>query len=204
MFYRKQRAFRLIVICSVLCSLLTTTCLAAATWYPWGPQYFTPHTGTIGASSTMFEVDNLRWTQEQITQIDTAGGIGYKSLELECRPFAGTTAVDPHTLWNNSNVSFESNLPHCSFEFQDSDCDDIAIACNRLVEVEADTPYYGRATLTPKTGATFGDKKALFESEFGRYVGVDSYPIAYEQVFNQTSDSNPLHAAAFGSYYSWI
>ena len=204
------------VRCSLTCVsltlLLSTTCFAA-TWYAWGPNFWTPYTGEMGAFASSFEALDMKWTALQTIQIETFSGVGYKTLELECRPYSnnpgnGTTPADPNDIWVNDgqgHYDFISNLPMCEPEFQDDDPDDLAITCQRLANLEAETSYYGIFNLTPKSGITFTNRRVLLESEFGlRPLTCDSIPVYYEQVFNSSGDSNVVAANTyFGRYYAW-
>lgn len=200
------------LICAGLAAILSTTAFAA-TWYEWGPNYWTPYTGEMGAFSTSFEALDLSWSSSQIEDIKSYVGVGFKTLELECRPYSNnsgmeTTPVDPNNMWYNpgkGNYDFISTLPSAEAEFQSNDPDDLAITCQRLADIEAETSYYGVFNLEPRPGITFSNRRVLLESEFGlKPLPADSIPVAYEQVFNRTGDSNVTAANTyFGRYYSW-
>lgn len=208
----KSKFTKFILVCGALITVLATTAFAA-TWYKWGPNYWTPYTGEMGAFSTSFEALDMIWSSKQIAQIKGSAGVGYKTLELECRPYSNnpgmeTTSVNPNNIWYNpgtGNYDFISTLPKAEPEFQADDPDDIAITCQRLADLNAETPYYGVFNLESRPGITFSNRRVLFESEFGlRPLTTDSIPVSYEQLFNRTGDSNVTAANTyFGRYYAW-
>lgn len=212
---KKARRIKLALTLTLVSAMLTTTCLAA-TWYAWGPQFFTPYTGSVGAFSTYFSASELKWTSEQISDIIADWPVGWETLEIECRPYSNnagqdTTSVSPSLLWDyqgTDHPDIMTNLPDGYGEFQSDDPDDIAIVCGRLGEVEAEEEYYGEFELEPKNGITFTNRRVLFESEYGVFFAdiayEDSLPLKYEQLFNRTSDSDVVDANTyFGRYYEW-
>lgn len=211
----RTKKTRLLVTFILVAVVLSTTCFAAE-WLPWGPNHFTPYTGSIGAFSTHYSVSDLRWTKEQILDIKSDPGIGWKSLELECRPYSNnagqdTTQVSAGALWEyqgTDHPDIMTNLPNGYGEFQKKDPDDIAIVCVKLATVEPEVEYYGEMELDPKSGITFTNRRVLFESEYGRHPGEaiydDSLPLKYEQLFNRNYDGDVVDADTyFGKYYDW-
>lgn len=204
----KQTLLRTVTV-SVLLFALLTIAASAATFHKWGPQYFTPYTGVMGAYSDGVLATDMYWSAEQITSIKNAGGIGFKTLEFEFRPFSNvpgnlTKKVDPRDIWYNdsSKLSFISNYPSSYMEFDE---DDVAVCCARAVELVADQFYYGIISMEIKPGITTTNRYVLFESEFGRQIVVgDSLPYEYEQVFNRGDDSDPTAAKTyFDRNYAW-
>ena len=211
----RTKKTRFLVTFMLVAVALSTTCFAAE-WLPWGPNHFTPYTGSIGAFSTYYSVSDLRWTEDQIREIGFDPGIGWKSLELECRPYSNnpgqdTTQVSADALWEyqgTDHLDIMTNLPNGYGEFQKNDPDDIAIVCVRLATIEPEEEYYGTIELDPKSGITFTNRRVLFESEYGRHPGEgiydDSLPLKYEQLFNRNYDGDVVDADTyFGRYYDW-
>ena len=201
-----------VISATVVLALALAITASAATWHSWGPQYFTPYTGTMGAFDDGVKASDMMWSSDDITSIKNAGGVGFKTLEFECRPYSNnpgseTTSVDPNNIWynNDNQISFMSNYPSAYYEFQSNDPDDVAICVGRAADLVAETSYYGTLSLELKPGITTANRRVLLESEFGRQLVVgDSIPTDYEQVFNRSSDSDVEAADTyFEKTYEW-
>lgn len=177
---------------SVMVSSMMSMGASAATGYSWGPQYFTPDTGSFWANSRLVEVWNLKWNYQDLVALSNKQaeeGLDL-TVEYEFRPEA-----DSHSIWASVR-SFTSNLPSAFYELQVFDHDDISIGSRKVTNCSTITTYYGDLGTNPADSASVVTRNYMFESELGKWMLVDSLPLAYERYKNGAT-------CTFDTTYTW-
>lgn len=190
----KKTAFVFVLILSLSIFLLIP--VFAATQDPWGPNWYTPYSGSMKAASGYVEAKDLYWSSSSLSTFATlqAGTSWFLVTEYEFRPNSG----HPIDYWQNPSTSdYFSNFPSAYYEFEggtsDSD-NDIAVCCGHVNGCYTSTAYYGRIYLNSQPGANFSSNTLQLESEYGIYILFDALPSNYE--LWQTS-------ANFNTDYPW-
>ena len=186
----------LYIIVVVLAVSLSVTVLAA-TQYNWGPQDFTPYTGSFIARDDLVSAFDMKWTNTQVSNFElgqsSMSPLSWLTTEYEFRPVGYT----PQQLWENGSERLFSNMPSAYYEFQAYDTDDIAVCSGYAAGYEANTYYYGHLYFDETTSIPSSSTRYIFESEYGMTVpgSDDSLPSAYEQY--------DLSNTYLNTYYSW-
>lgn len=61
------------------------------------------------------------------------------------------------------------------------DAEDVSIGCSNCSNLVTTLSYFGKLSVTPKSGANTTEYSALIESEYGTWLGMDGLPLRYAQ-----------------------
>jgi hypothetical protein len=185
-----------LLLTCIICILiaLPTTAAHAAVEDPWGPQIYTPYTGSMQAHSTAARAFALKWTSSQVNTWYYAQQAATMVLvtEYEIRPVTG----NPDTYWDSSNCTYASNFPSAYYEYESgtsASANDVAVCCGYAAGFDSTTSYYGSLTLSARSGASYTNKLLVFESEYGMYFSGDALPLQYE-IFKNNALFNPTYS----------
>ncbi len=149
----------------------------AATADAWGNAWYTPTEGKAGFYNDNVYGQSMKWPTSALNNFSST-----HFWELEFRIYKNGVAAKSTDIYDvNAGANLYTNLPNAYYEYSTYDAEDVSIGCSNCSNLVTTLSYFGKLSVTPKSGANTTEYSALIESEYGTWLGMDGLPLRYAQ-----------------------